>query len=73
MTIKQDVEELLKQDWYSNFQLQMETHSSGADRAARSIRQNPPAGYVFHQRPKEIVVEGQRPCLEYRLLPEGEI
>ena len=50
----------------------MKTHSSSADRAARNIRQNPPAGYVFLQRPKEIVVEGQRPCLEYTLVPEGE-
>lgn len=72
MTLKKDVEELLKSGWYSNYQLQMEAHSSSADRAARNIRKNPPAGYVFKQRPKEIVVEGQRPCLEYTLALEGE-
>ena len=46
--------------------------SSSADREARRIRKNPPEGYVFKQRPKKIIVEGQRKCLEYRLVPEGE-
>lgn len=73
MTLKKDVEELLKSGWYSNYQLQMKTHSSSADRAARNIRQTPPAGYVFLQRPKERVVEGQRPCLEYTLVLEEEV
>lgn len=72
MTLKKDVEELLKSGWYSNYQLQMEARSSSADRAARNIRQNPPAGYVFLQRSKEKVVEGQRPCLEYTLALEGD-
>lgn len=73
MTVRKEVEELLKSGWYSNFQLQMETHSSSADREARHIRQKPPEGYVFLQRPKEIVVDGQHPCLEYTLVPEGEV
>lgn len=72
MTLKQDVEDLLKEGWYSNYQLQMILHSSSADREARRIRRNPPEGYVFKQRPKEIVVEGQRKCLEYTLVREGE-
>ena len=46
MTLKKDVEELLKSGWYSNYQLQMEAHSGSADRAARNIRQNPPEGYA---------------------------
>lgn len=67
MTVIKDVENLLKSGWYSNFQLQMTVQSSGADRAARKLRECPPEGYIFVQRPKEIVVEGQRRCLEYTL------
>lgn len=70
MTLKADVEELLKNGWYSNYQLQMILKSSSADREARRLRKNPPAGYVFKQRPKKIVMEGQRRCLEYRLVEE---
>ena len=73
MTLKADVEELLKMGWYSNYQLQMILRSSSADREARRIRKNPPEGYVFKQRPKKILVEGQRKCLEYRLVKEGEV
>ena len=72
MTLKKDVEDLLKTDWYSNYQLQMILRSSSADREARRIRKNPPDGYVFKQRPKKIVMEGQRKCLEYRLVEEEE-
>ena len=73
MTVIKEVEELLKTGWYSNFQLQMAVKSSGADRAARKLRETPPEGYVFKQRPKEIVVEGQRRCLEYSLVKEEEV
>lgn len=73
MTLKSDIEELLKNGWYSNYQLQMIMRSSSADREARRIRKNPPEGYVFKQRPKKILVEGQRKCLEYRLVREGEV
>ena len=72
MSIKSDVEQLLKERWYSNFQLQMALHSSSADREARRIRENPPEGYVFVQRPKKIVVKGQHKCLEYRLMTEKD-
>ena len=72
MTLKKDVEDLLKTDWYSNYQLQMILRSSSAEREARRIRKNPPDGYVFKQRPKKIVMEGQRKCLEYRLVEEEE-
>ena len=72
MSIKSDVEQLLKEGWYSNFQLQMILHSSSADREARRVRENPPEGYVFVQRPKKIVVEGQHKCLEYRLMEEKD-
>ena len=72
MSIKEDVEQLLKESWYSNFQLQMNLRSSSADREARRIRENPPEGYVFVQRPKKIVVPGQHKCLEYRLMTEEE-
>lgn len=64
MTIRKDVEELLKSGWFSNFQMQMLIKSSGADREARNIRQYPPEGYVFKQRTKQNSV---RKCLEYTL------
>ena len=73
MTLKQDVEELLKEGWYSNFQLQMILKSSSADREARRVRENPPEGYVFLKRPKKKVVEGQRGCYEYTLKREEEV
>lgn len=72
VTIKDLVEELLKTGWYSNFQMNSIIKSGSADREARRIRENPPVGYVFKQRPKKKVVEGQRPCLEYHLAKAGE-
>ena len=69
-TIKEYVIERLKEGWHSYFQLQMLAHSSSADREVRALRANPPEGYMVLQRPKKILVEGQRPCLEFRLVEE---
>lgn len=65
MTLKKEVEELLKTGWYSNFQIQIGIHSSSADREARRIRNNPPEGYVFRQRIKQ---NSARRCYEYTLI-----
>lgn len=64
MTIKKEVENLLKTGWFSNFQMQMLIKSSFADREARKIRENPPEGYIFKQRIKE---NSERRCFEYTL------
>ena len=69
-TIIKGVERLLKDDWYSNFQICMELKSASADREMRRLRENPPKGYIIIQRPKKI--EGYRDCLEYRLVEETE-
>lgn len=65
LTIKQRVEELLKNGWYSNYQINLEVKSSAGDREARRLRQNPPEGYVMQQRTKKI--DGYNTCLEYKL------
>ena len=65
MTIKKEVEELLKSGWFSNFQIQQRIMSSSADREARHIRQYPPEGYVFRQRIKQ---NSARRCYEYTLI-----
>lgn len=64
MTIKKDVEELLKSGWFSNFQMQQIIMSSSADREARNVRKYPPEGYVFKQRTKQ---NSERRCYEYTL------
>lgn len=67
-TLKQDVIDLLKKGWYSNFQINMELKSSSADRIMRFVRENPPAGYAIEQRKKDLPKElGYRNCLEYTL------
>lgn len=65
LTIKQKVENLLKQGWYSNYQINLEVKSSAGDREARRLRQNPPEGYVMKQRTKKK--DGYNTCLEYKL------
>lgn len=64
-TIKQRVEEILKTGWVSNFQLNMILRTSSADREARRVRKNPPAGYKFVTRKKKI--KGYNPCYEFML------
>lgn len=71
-TIKEYVEERLKAGWCSNFQLQMMANSSSADREARRLAANPPDGYTMVKRPKKILLEGQHPCFEYRLVKKSE-
>ena len=66
-TIREQVKKLLMTGWYSNFQINMIIKSSSADREARRIRAQGLEGYEFKQRPKKILMEGQRPCLEYTL------
>ena len=67
MTIKKQVEELLKTGWFSNFQIQQRIKSSSADREARRLRNNPPEGYVLKQRNKQKINPEQKSCLEYKL------
>lgn len=65
-TLRDKVIELLKEGWYSNFQINMKLKSSSADRIMRFIRENPPEGYFIDQRKKEQPKE-YHPCLEYKL------
>lgn len=65
-TLRDEVIQLLKNGWYSNFQINMIIRSSSADRVMRMIRKNPPSGYCIEQRQKKLVL-GYRPCLEYTL------
>lgn len=66
MKLRDEVIELLKKGWYSNFQINMELKSSSADRIMRFVRETPPAGYYVDQRKKDIPKE-YRSCLEYTL------
>lgn len=66
MKLRDEVIELLKGGWYSNFQINMMLKSSSADRTMRFIRENPPQGYYIDQRKKEMPKE-YRSCLEYTL------
>lgn len=67
-TLKDEVIELLKGGWYSNFQINMYLKSSSADREMRRVRENPPKGYVIEQRKKKMSkLLGYRDCLEYTL------
>lgn len=70
-TIIKGVERLLKQGWYSNFQVNMALKSASADRELRRLRENPPAGYIVKSRPKKV--EGFNKCLEYKLVMEESI
>lgn len=66
MKLRDEVIELLKKGWYSNFQINMALKSSSADRIMRFIRENPSEGYYVDQRKKEMPKK-YRPCLEYTL------
>lgn len=68
MTIRQEVEEKIKKQWYSYFRINMEVKSSSADRELRNIRQNPPEGYKVIQRPFKM--DGYRSCLEFKLVED---
>ena len=68
-TIKEQVIELLKHGWYSNFQMNMILQTSCADREMRRIRKNPPQGLKVMQRQK-IMPDGYNRCLEYSLKRE---
>lgn len=70
-TLKQGVERLLKQGWYSNFQVNMILKSASADRELRRLRENLPEGYEMKQRTKKI--EGYNACLEYRLVKKDDV
>lgn len=65
-TLRDEVIELLKTGWFSNFQINIRMKSSSADRIMRFIRENPPQGFIIEQR-KKVVPEGYRNCLEYTL------
>jgi len=69
MIQRQQLIELLKKEYLSNFQMQQLLKSSSADREARRLRKNPPQGYVMVQRKKDCPVK----CLEYKLVPEGQL
>lgn len=67
MTQKEILEEALKKQWLSNFQMRSLVKSSSADRRAREIRQTPPKGFVMIQRRKELP-DGYGYCNEYHLI-----
>ena len=67
MTKREILEEALKKQWLSNFQMQLLVRSSSADRRAREIRQTPPNGFVMIQRRKELP-DGYGYCNEYHLI-----
>lgn len=71
MTLHEQIEAFLKSGWRSNYEMQLWVKSSCADSIARKIRQNPPSGYVYLQRRRNI--EGYRPCLEFHLAPSGQM
>lgn len=64
MTMEQQIIEVLKEKWMSNYQLQQEFKSSSADRIARFVRKTPPEGYYMEQRRKDC----ERYCYEYKLI-----
>ena len=80
-TIRQRVEEILKTGWFSNFQLNMILRTSSADREARRVRENPPAGYKFITRKKKIEARKKEVLLQvahlnilyisYQLIPHS--
>lgn len=67
VTHKELITNALKKDWLSNYQVQQLVKSSSGDRTLRTIRENPPEGYVMEQRLKSI--PGYAKCFEYRLVP----
>lgn len=69
MKQREQVIELLKNSWMTNFQVQQELKSSSADREVRRVRENPPQGFKVISRTKKI--EGYNPCLEFRLVKEA--
>ena len=50
--LRQKLEETLKEQWLSNWQMQQLTKSSSGDRIGRTIRKKPPEGYHMEQRSK---------------------
>lgn len=70
MSLKEKIEEFLKNGWRSNYEMQQWVKSSAADSIARKIRQNPPEGYKMEQRPRNI--EGYNKCLEFKLVRIGQ-
>ena len=54
MNQKERLTEELKQRWMSAYEMQQFLKSSSADRIMRTIRENPPAGWLIVDRPKKI-------------------
>lgn len=67
--MRDEIINVLKNEWISNFQAQIRFKSSSADRAIRDIRQNPPIGFEVISRKKKV--EGYNPCLEFHLQKIG--
>lgn len=67
--LRDKVTELLKNDWYSAFQINVICKSSSADRVMRFIRENPPENFRIAQRKKEVP-DGYYKCFEYKLVCE---
>jgi hypothetical protein len=65
-TQEQQVVELLKKGWFSNFGMQQKLKSSSADRAFRRAREKGLDGYEFKQRTKKV--NGYNTCYEYRIV-----
>lgn len=66
ITHKEIIINALKENWLSNYQVQQLVKSSSGDRTLRTIRENPPEGYVMEQRVKDV--PGYTKCLEYHLV-----
>lgn len=50
MSKVKELTKVLKENWVSNFSSCMVTHSAHGDRLIRSIRSNPPEGYVMKEK-----------------------
>ena len=70
MSQKEKLTAELRLRWMSAFEMQQFCKSSSADRTMRTIRENPPQGWVIIQRPRKI--EGYNNCLEFKLVQEGQ-
>lgn len=68
MAMREQVINLLMNNWITNFQVQQALKSSSADRELRRVRENPPTNYRVVSRVKDI--EGYNRCLEYRLVKD---
>lgn len=68
-TMEEQVIELLKRGWFSNFGMQQILKSSSADRAMRSAKEKGIDGWKFISRVKK---NAPVRCFEYRLIKKDD-